>query len=150
MVAVFTHSSICPSLLRPQSVFSAPGATLRAVSFCQQREREREGPVSATTSQLFQGLTGHGAIWSMSGDGGKATAAWWGRCKSTRDLWNQTGHSPVIPRSAKTTTFILQTWLSVQHLHQWVTCAGVSALPVSSGRKVTGGCCQTRAERSTF
>lgn len=56
MVAVFTHSSICPSLLRPQSVFSGPGATLRAESFCKQRERE--GSVTARTSQIFQGLTG--------------------------------------------------------------------------------------------
>ena len=83
-------------------------------------------------------------------DSGKAQAAWWGHCKFTRDLWSQIGHSPIYQRSAKKPTFLLQTWPSVLHLHQRVTATGVSARPVLSVRKWTGGGCQTSAERSAL
>lgn len=121
MAAVFTHSSICPSLLRPQSVFSAPGATLRADCFCKQKERE--GPVSATSSQLFQGLTGLTDIWSMRGDGSlvRAPQIYPWPLEPDRTLTR----SSEVCQKKKKTTFSLQSWLSVQHLHQRASAAGV-------------------------
>lgn len=38
--AVFTYSSRCLSLFRPQLVFSTPGPALRVDSFCRQREKK--------------------------------------------------------------------------------------------------------------
>lgn len=146
MVAVFTHSSICPSLLRPQSVFSAPGASLRAESFCKQRERERR----ARQCNNLTGLPRVNRPWShmeherrwQKSHGSLVRTLWIYRWPLEPDR-TLTHSSEVCQKN----NFILQTWLSVQHLHQWVGAAGASGLPVSSDRKLTEGCCQTSAEQ---